>query len=383
MKRFCGSLVIVLVVVGFLAACAPPAAPASTPTAAAKPPTAAATPTPAAVAAPTTAPPKATAVPPTPTPKPATLKIGSTQSASDTGIYIAIDKGYFKEQGITMELVNFRSVGELVPPVATGQVDIVSMPLSSALVAAADRGVELKIVADKAQGRPKWDSAWIVLRKDLADSGQVKTPADLKGMKVAVPSLGSIGEQTVEIMLQQVGLKLTDIELVVLPHAEQVTALGNKAVAAGYTVDPYIARGVQEGFVVKWIPNSQLFGGRIQTNVVVFGPAMLKDQDLARRWMTAYLKGGRDYVNAFGSRGAARDEAVSIAIKYSTVTDPKLYDLMEVSYSDPNGELDRKSLDAQFKWWVEKGVYTGKKTFNDLVDLSYAEYAAQKLGRQQ
>ena len=382
------ALAILLAIAVALAACAPAAAPTPTPTKApavtpttAPAPTAAAVPTKAAeptkpaAAAPTTAP-AATA-----TPKPATLKFGSIQSISDAGVYVAIDKGYFKEQGITIEVNNFRTVPELIPGLGTGQLDLMATPLSSALLAAADRGIEMKIVADKGISQPKWEFAWLVLRKDLADSGQVKTAANLKGMKVAVPSPGSLGDQTVQILLEQAGVKPGEVEVLVLPFADQAAAFGNKAIAASYTVDPYIARGIQEGFSVKWMPNSQFFGGRTETATIIYGSALIKDQDLARRWMIGYLKGVRDYLKAFTTK-EGRDDVVKILTKYSTVTDPKLYDVMEMPYLDPNGTPDLKSMDAQYKWFVDKALYTGKKTFADILDLSYSEFATQKLGKQ-
>src|SRR3990170_124746 len=209
-----------------LVACAPAATPTPTPT---KPPAAA--PTTAAAPAKTAEPTKPPAPTPTtapaatPTPRPATLKFGSIQSVSDAGVYVAIDKGYFKEQGITIEVNNFRTVPELIPGLGTGQLDVMATPLSSALLAAADRGVEMKLVADKGQSLPNWEYAWVVLRKDLADSGRVKTPADLKGMKLAIPSQGSLGDQTVQIMLEQAGVKPGEAEVIVLPFAEQAAAV--------------------------------------------------------------------------------------------------------------------------------------------------------------
>jgi len=382
------ALAILLAIAVALAACAPAAAPTPTPTKApavtpttAPAPTAAAVPTKAAeptkpaAATPTTAP-AATA-----TPRPATLKFGSIQSVSDAGVYVAIDKGYFKEQGITIEVNNFRTVAELIAPLGTGQLDFMATPLSSALLAAADRGIEMKIVADKGQSLPKWEFAWMNLRKDLSDSKQVKTPADLKGMKIAIPSPGSLGDQTVQMALEQAGLKATDAEIIVLPFAEHASAFANKGIAANYAVEPFIATGTAQGFSVKWIPNSQYFDGRTETATIIYGSAILKDQDLGRRWMVAYLKGVRDYMKAFTTK-EGRDEVVNILVKYSTVKDPKLYDVMEMPYLDPNGTPDKKSMDAQYKWFVDKALYTGKKTFGDILDLSYSEFATQKLGKQ-
>lgn len=357
-------------------ACAPQAAPAPTPTQA---PAAAST----KAAEPTKPPATTPTVPvaPTPTPRPATLKFGSIQSLADAGVYVAMDKGYFKELGISVELNSFQTTAEMIGPLGTGQLDGLIMAPSVPLLAAADRGVEMKIVGGSAQYRPKMETSWLVLRKDLADSGQVKTVADLKGMKVGIPSLGSMGDMMWQTAIKEAGLKPGDADIVVMPFPSQAAALGNKAIAAGYSVEPFTTRGVQEGILVKWIPVNQFFGGKGQAGMIVFGSVLSNDQDLARRWMIAYLKGARDYMRAFTTK-EGRDEAVSSLVKYSTVKDPKLYDAMEMSYVDPNGELDGKSMDVQYKWFVDKGLYTGKKSFNDLVDLSHLEYALQKLGKQ-
>ncbi len=366
-----------LILVLAISACAPAAVPTPAPTTPpAAPPKAAETAKPSSPA-----PGSPTPAAATPTPKPVTLKLGGVQSVSEAGTYIAVEKGYFKDQGITMEVNSFRTVAELIAPLGTGQLDVIVMTLSVPLLAAADRGVDFKIVATGSQNKQNWDNSWLILRKDLYDSGRVKTGADLKGMKVAIPSQGSLGDQVVQMLIEQGGLKPADVETVVLPFAEQAAAFGNKAISAGWAVEPFIIRGIQEGFSVKWMPTSQFFDGESQGSLVVFGSSMLKDQDLARRWMTAYLRGVRDYVKAFTTK-EGRDQAVNALVKNTSIKEPKLYDEMGMPYVDPNGQLNRKSLDAQYKWFVDKGLYTGKKTLGDLIDLSYADYAVQKLGKQ-
>lgn len=370
------SLLVLLGVVLIFAGCTPAATPTATPTKApAAAPTKAAEATKPAAAA-TTAP-----AAPTATSKQATVKFGTIQTMTDAGVYVAMDKGYFKEQGIDLELVTFRTTAELIAPLGTGQIDSASTTLSATLLSAADRGIDLKIVADKGQSRPNWEFTWVLLRKDLADSGKIKSASDLKGTKVSITSQGSTADQSTQLMIEQAGLKPDDVEVVVVPTADATAALGNKAVFAAYNMEPQIAVAVQQGFAVKWLPVSSFYGGTVQQATVVFGPAMLKDQDLSRRWMIAYLKGVRDYVKAFTTK-EGRSDVVNSLVKYSPVKDPKLYDVIEMGYLDPNGMPDMKSVDAEYKWFVAKGLYTGKKTVNDITDLSFAEYAVQKLGKQ-
>ena len=356
-----------------LEACAPGAVPPPTPISKA--------PTVAPAAAAKTAEPTKPAATATATPKPATLRFGSIPTTGLAGVYLAVEKGYFKEQGIILELVDFRTTPEIIAPLGTGLLDVAGLALSTPLLAAADRGVELKLVAAAGTTTASFEYNWIMLRKDLKDSGQVKSAADLKGMKVSVPSQGSIGDQTVQMMLEQAGLKPEETEIIVLPAAEQAAAFANKAVAAGYTVEPQVTRSVQDGVAVKWMPVSPFYGGQAHGSAIVFGPSILKDQDLSRRWMLAYVKAVRDYLKGVTAR-QGWEEMVKSLIKYTPVKEAGTYEAMEMPYIDPNVRLDKNSINIQYRWSVDKGFYTGKKSFDDITDLSYTDYAVQRLGRQ-
>lgn len=374
------ALAVSLIVLLVGSACLPAAAP--TPTPIGKAPTAAPTkaPAPAPTKAPEPTKPPAPAA--TATPRPAAVKYGSLPGVFNAALYFGLDRGYFKEQGINLETVDFRTITELVAPVGTGQLDVVGMPLSTPLMAAADRGVELKLVAAlSVSSQPSNNHTWIMLRKDLKDSGQVKTPADLKGMKVAIPSQGGLGDQTILLMLAQAGLKAEDVEMVVLPAAEQAAAFANKAIAAGYTLEPQISDILSKGLAVKWLPISQYYGGKVQTGVIVFGPNMFKDQDVARRWMTAYVKGIREYLKASSSK-EGRAEAVNALIAHTPLKDPKAYEPMELPAVDPNGQPERQNIETQYKYWVDGGFYKGQTTIDKIIDMSYLDFAVQRLGKQ-
>ncbi len=366
-------LLVMLALLVLPVACAPAAVPTATPVA--KAPTAA----PAKSAEPA----KPALAPPafTPTPRPASIKLGGVASSGLGALYLSMEKGYFKEQGIDAENIDFQNIQEIIAPLGTGQLDVGVPSLSTPLLAAADRGIDLKVVAPTSVTAPKFENSWIMLRKDLKQSGQVKTASDLKGMTIAILSQGGFADQTVQLMLEQAGLQAGEVEVVVLPPTNYITAFANKAIAAGFSVEPYTARILQEDLAVKWMPASSFYGGQAQIGVVVFGGAMLKDQDLARRWMVAYLKGTRDYMKALTTK-QGWDDLVKAVSKYTPIKDSKTYELIEFPYVDPNGSLDKKSIDIQYKWWVGKGLYKGQKTFDMITDLSHAEYAAQRLGRQ-
>ena len=60
------------------------------------------------------------------------------------------------------------------------------------------------------------------MRKDLVDSGQVKTFKDLKGKKIAILAKGNIQHYLVGKMAEEVGLTINDVELSFLDAPNQV-----------------------------------------------------------------------------------------------------------------------------------------------------------------
>jgi NitT/TauT family transport system substrate-binding protein len=64
-------------------------------------------------------------------------------------IFIADKKGYFREEGLEVKVVNFRSAADMVAPLGAGQLEAGAGSASAGLYNAVARGIRIKIVADK------------------------------------------------------------------------------------------------------------------------------------------------------------------------------------------------------------------------------------------
>jgi NitT/TauT family transport system substrate-binding protein len=110
-------------------------------------------------------------------------------SSSDAAMFVGMDKGFFREQGIEIKLQPFNTGAQFVAPLGAGRLDAASGGISAGLFNAVGSGVNIKLVADKSRiGKPSYTS--LVVRKQLVDSGEYKDFGDLKGRKVAIPSVG-------------------------------------------------------------------------------------------------------------------------------------------------------------------------------------------------
>ena len=102
--------------------------------------------------------------------------------------------------------------------------------------------------------------------------------------------------------------------------------------------------------------------------------------EAARRWMVAYLKGVRDYADAF-RKGLAKDDAVQRLIIHVPLRDPSLFDRMVPIGLDPDGKTNGQSVRDELQWFVDHGLVPQPPDLDRVLDSSYAEYAVSDSAR--
>ena len=99
-----------------------------------------------------------------------TVKVGTTNLSSDIGLFLAQKRGYFTEEGVKVELISFDSGAKMVAPLGAGDLDAAAGAASAGLYNAVNRGLKLKIVADKGTNISGYSYKALTVRKDLIDS---------------------------------------------------------------------------------------------------------------------------------------------------------------------------------------------------------------------
>ncbi|HEY7060360.1 MAG TPA: ABC transporter substrate-binding protein [Chloroflexota bacterium] len=309
------------------------------------------------------------------------LRYGSPGAITDAGLFIARARGYFAQQGIDLEMVPFQTGPDAIPLMATGELDAAAGTHSIALLNAAERGLGVRIVAGKGVSRPGFEFTHIVVRRDLIDSGAVRDVADLRGRRLAIASLRSGAEAAVARMLAGGGLTVSDVELTALGFPDMVPAFGNGAIDGANMIEPFLSAAVNRGVATAWEPGraSALYGGVYQAGIMLFSGRLAGQTDLARRYMIAYVQGTREYDDAL-LKGERRDDVIRILSEQTNVHDPSAYAQMQMGWLDPDGAVARDTLRYDMDYFRQQGYYSGSVTFDDLIDTSFAEYAAQQLG---
>ena len=118
------------------------------------------------------------------------LRVGVIASMSMAPLYIADRKGYFAEEGLKIEFIDFDSVSNMVAPLGVGQLDA-GGALAAGIYNAVGRGIDVRVVADLASDPPGYGFQELLVRTDLVRSGRYKSFKDLKGMTIAGNTPGS------------------------------------------------------------------------------------------------------------------------------------------------------------------------------------------------
>jgi NitT/TauT family transport system substrate-binding protein len=313
----------------------------------------------------------------------AEVKIGVANAISDAGIFIAKEKGFFQEEGLSVEIISFASGANMVAPLGSGQLDAGGGSAAASFYNAYARGIKMKIVADKASSIPGYPVNRLVVRSDLVKSGRFKTLPDLKGMKFAMNAPGVAAQVTLDLILKKAGLQRTDIDTANMSMPDYVAALKNKAVDASIATEPFGSLSIRDGDAVAVIGDDEVVPGHQIANLLYSEKFATDRSDDAVRFMKAYLRGLRFYVGALANGrfdGPNAEEVIKILVASTPIKDRAIFKAIIPSGVDPDGAVNVQTLKLDLDNYKQAGLINGKVEIEDVVDTRFLDEALKQLG---
>jgi NitT/TauT family transport system substrate-binding protein len=231
-------------------------------------------------------------------------------------------------------------------------------------------GMDFKIVADKGQVRPGYDFTPLIVRKDLIDSGKVKTLKDLKGLKIANGAKGINLDFFLARMMEHAGLDYDAIEVVYMSYPDGVKALASKAVDAAFAPEPWGAQAEQQKIGVRYFLTEQVPSiATFQVAVVMYGGKFIKERpQVAKAFLQAYVQG----VKIYHDRGLKDPEVAGILSKHLKLPVETIQATYPV-YLEPSGKPRVQDLEAFQDWFHRMGWVKEKIPMSRVVDLTFLE----------
>lgn len=303
-----------------------------------------------------------------------TVRVGYVPVTIYAPFYIAIDKGYFADEGIQVELQPVEGGSDNVVQVAAGNFDVAGGGIGAGMLNAVARGIEFEIVAPLHTERPPLTSPFVV-SKQRFDSGELTTMSDLKGKKVSTNAKGAATEYWLWKALQQGGLDFKDVEVLGVGFREVAPALENGSLDGAILGEPLATLTEDQGLIARL---SQDFLSDFTPTVVYYNKQWAQENpDLAQGFVKAYLRGARDLL---GDQWYD-PENLAIIEKHTQVP-ADVVKRANRSYHDPNGGVPLEDLMTLQDFFRAQGElnYDQNIDLSRFVNQSYSDEAVKALG---
>ena len=250
---------------------------------------------------------------------PQTVKVAYVPIMKFATAYVAKQRGIFDKYGLDVQFERVKSGTEAIAFLDQGSVDVGGIAIVSSLWSAWDRGLDIRVIAPGALDPMENGPTKLLVRKDLADSGAIKSIADLKGKRVgAAGGPGSGGEFFVSKALEQADLTIRDVELMNIGNADMPAALEAKSIDAALLSSPFSDQAIGSGNAEVL---AQDFTPGLMTVAFVASGKFIKERpEVAERFVLALAEAARmmqgdDYlapenIEAYLAHTASTEEAI-------------------------------------------------------------------------
>jgi NitT/TauT family transport system substrate-binding protein len=217
-------------------------------------------------------------------------------------IFIALEEGFFAEQGLDIELQSASRSDATIPLLVQGEIDVVPAAIMPSFFNIISQGAPIRVVAGKglhAGGACPYNG--IMVRRSLLESGEVHTVEDIRGRPVSVDRSAPF-YFGFNLWLKRGNLGLKDVTVMDLPPPARLQAFRAGTIDMAYATEPWITRMLRDGASELWIDASELMPD-YQYGYVLFGKRLLLERpELGEKFMVAYLRA----VRQLNSEGPSR-----------------------------------------------------------------------------
>jgi len=297
------------------------------------------------------------------------IKIGWVYAMANAPILVAMEKGYFKEQGIDVEILQFKSGPLVHQALSAGELDMAYIG-SPPVYHWFSRGLDSRILA-----KVNYGQAAVISRKD---SG-ISEISNLRGKKLAGVRKGSGMDVLLRgyVLGEAANLKPnSDLDIISMPPGNMEAAVDKKVVNAAFIWEPFTSKSLIRG-------NTQLVFDmnkavpKYPWYIVMAMPDTLKNK---RASVVKVLRAHKKAVEYLNSSDTAGNGIIAKAFKLGSVTDvdgnkKSATDIVAMARSRLGWEYELKKGDVDFiqklmNYSHRLGYIKKKLSTDDIIDTS-------------
>jgi NitT/TauT family transport system substrate-binding protein len=305
------------------------------------------------------------------------VAVGALRLTSSGPIFIALEKGYFREQGLEVELKLFTAAAQPPLAVVSGDVDFAVTGLTASFYNLAAKG-GVKIIGAQSREEPGFKLVAYMVTNDAWNRG-FKSLKDFPGKSVATTTTGSTFHYSLGKLAQKYGF---DVNSVVLRQLNALPAM--QAAFKGGQVDATLvpvngAHALEKdgaGKILGWVGDETPW----QLGALITSPKNIAERRPAvEAFVRGYQKAATAYHKAFNKKdasgkivpGEGYDEMMRIMS--AAMQQPAELLAAGLPYVDPMGRLLVDDVYSQVAFWQNLGLVDKSLAARDVLDLSFVQ----------
>ena len=307
------------------------------------------------------------------------IRVGVVKASSSGDVFIAAERGYFRDQGLEVSLVPFEGAQPIAVAVVTGDLDIGVSGLTAGFYSLAGQG-ELRLIGGESRDVPTYQYIGY-LASNRAFAAGLTAPRALAGHSLAITQMGAPGQYALGRLAEKYGFDVKSVQLVPLySFPSIVTALAGNQVDAGLLAAAPGLAAVERGAarLIGWAGDETPWqvSGVYTATVTADGR-----EEMLRRFLAGCREGARDYAAAFsaedGTRRNGPDSGAVLDIIAKYTGEPASDMSRALGYIDPEGRVDAADIERQIAWYKAQHLLKGDIDGATLIDKHYVRALPQ------
>ncbi|HEX5509096.1 MAG TPA: ABC transporter substrate-binding protein [Pseudolabrys sp.] len=311
------------------------------------------------------------------------VRVGTIRQPSNGALFLADSRGYFRAEGLDVEMKAFSSPVAVVEAVAGGTVDFGLADFSAEAFNLAAAGA-IKAVAAQAREKRTIEGNDLIASVGAYEGG-VRKPENLRGRSVAITNLGSVYHYQAALAARAGGFDLAAVKIKPLQTYEAVAqAVADGRVDAAILPVQYARQLMMAGLgrLMTWCSEFD----EQQLGALFVATKMAGSRHAAAdKFVHAYLRGAADYAAAL-ARYDRFQKPVSDVKSHAAAAIIARYVYPGISlrgaaaavelgalYMDPQARLDVADIDRQLSWFKSQKLVKSSVDAQSIVDLSFSE----------
>jgi NitT/TauT family transport system substrate-binding protein len=304
-----------------------------------------------------------------------TITIGlpnSTPSFANSDVAVAQAEGYFKQQGLVVNVDNLSSGVPVVQGVVGGSLDIGASSIEP-VVNAASQGAPVQVIGSYASK----------LTVDMVTPKSITTPAQLRGKRLGIQQVGAFREVMTRMIIEGAGLTTSDVTYVPSSSSAYVSELLAGEIQSGVLQEEQTLKALQKD------PSLHVLVNFDQARPDYFYGAYVA----SKGWLASHAAVAEKFLTAItlAHRFMYANEAKTVAIvarstSYPSATITQAYQVLltREGVFPANSGLSAARISATINTMKQYKILTGgtAPAESSLVDTGPIDAALAKLGTQ-